>query len=1235
MLSIALCLTACGGEPKTPEEQWIELRKEAAKSKSGEEVADWLVAELLRPGGDPAQAKKARKRLDELEAHGMVAEVARGLDDLSHGRVKASTEAYQRAVMAASTSDDPRAPLVGWFAALHVAELSGQARDFGKRHRAEFELLLAEPGNLGFRGYASVVELWADDAHASAQSDVDEQLADKLGCVRHLRMAGPFGDTPEVDVLRAFAPERPGPWPERFVADGVDEVPRRLSTERVGCDVEVDEPVGGGVFYAETYLNLDRPEDLVLSASAATRVWIDDQLVLDRDVRTWGIWPKFGVRVKLGRGVHRVLWKTANAGTALRVVRPDGRPWNGQSSTDASRGYELGRVVVGADPNDLMRYIGARGINDPGDDLTRYVAAYLANREGQPDAATLLLEPLVTEPDEATGLALSSAALFVLSDPIYDRNQTTELAHELEVRAANRDPGLWFPRLKNALWIATQKGPAEAVQGLEELVKTFPEVAATHTTLAQAYEQLGWGPEHERAVFRLADSFPDDPDAIALAIDYHESAGHREKVDALLAHLREVAPESEVFVGRALTRRDYALAKEELERLAERRPSRRDIAARLGSLLVRRGVEKETTKLLEEAIEREPRDVHSRLALADFQLARGRKSALAEALVEAVQAGSDPSMIEEAIDLVEGRTELEPYRLDALSIIRDYEASGRHQPGTAARVLDYGAVLVRSDGSSRFLEHEVVRIQSEEGIKQFTEMDSSGLVLHLRVIKKDGTQLEPEEVEGKPSVTMPHLEIGDYVEQERILTSWGSGGARYIGPSWFFREQNVAYARSEFVVVTPKDKQLFLEAQNGAPTPSVEERGSFVVRRYRADQSPAAPTEPGSPPASEFMPRVSVGWGVSFERRIRDVSRSTFDTSAVDPRIRRIAKNIVKGKGKSKSEQARALYHWVLDSVQEGSEADGRRVVVSRSGNLWNGYVTLARALDIEVRWALAESRLSSPIVGPLSSATRPLAPLLVVGSGKEATWLTIDDKFAPYGTVPGHLRGEPAYVLGGDEAVVTKVPASGAEDAIAYQGVGTLRADGSAKLSLDIVFAGKFAAGLRNGLSQIPENQLADIIESRLLGQELAGARLLSHEVRDRDALDRPLVLHVEVEAPQLATRSGDGLLLAAPFMPELGQLAPLSERATPLLLTESSRQELDLRLALPANLGATVMRAEGTAEAQRYAVTDTTSGGVLHLRRDVVTRAGRVPPERYGDFQRFAREADAALTRAVRIGK
>lgn len=1226
--------TGCSKQVRSPEAGFEDLRKASEKSTDPDEVANWLLAETLRPGGTPSSAIKARARLDELKATTTLSHFARGIDDLDHGRSKHAAESFFLALDQARSWDDPRASLLAWFAALRVDDLSESVENFGSLHREKIQSLLENPGKIGFRTYAKVVDLWVEDAFSTAEEDIDQKLAEKLGCAFNIALAGPFGTGTGSDILQEFSAEAPGPWPNRFDKDpNQNSSPRRLKTEQIGCDVVADEATWSGIFYGQTFIETDRPRELILSAAGATHLWINDSLVLHRDVRKWGIWPKFGVRVALPPGRHRVLWKFGDPSSALRIVESDGKPAQVRTSNDDSLGYDLVAPDVLKDPNDLMRYIHEGGVKDPEDELTRYAAAFLASEEGQTDVAAVLFEPLVEDADRATGVALSAAAGFVEADPIYDEAQTRDLVHELEVRASERDPGLWYPQFRNIVWTAHQKGATTVIDDLEKLAERFPEVSVIHFTVAELYGNLEWGPEHQAKVRDLLKRFPNNEDALKLGVDLYEQEGDFKKVDALLEKLRHLNPDSELFVARALNQQNYQDALKELRKLETRRPSRKDIVPRIEKILVQAGDKEETFEKLKEAIHREPKDVHARLDLADAKLASGEKNPLPQALVGAVEAGADPSVIESAIDLMEGLTALEPYRLDGKKIIEQYEREDRHLPGTAARVLDYGALWVRGDGSSRFLEHEIVRIQSEEAVKQFTETNTNGLVLRMRVIKADGTIMEPEAVAGKPTVTMPHLQVGDFVETERIISRWGDGvGASYLGPGWFFREPNVAYNRSEFVVIAPSQKVLMVEAHNGAPEPVIEHKDSVVVYRYRVDQSPAAPVEPNSPPEHEFLPRVTIGWGMNFATRMQQLNREMISLTASDPRIVRIAQKIAKGK-KSSDEKARALYHWVLENVQEGDEADGRRVVVSRNGNRWRGFQTLCQALSVNVRWALAESRLSSPIAGPISGAERPLLPLLVVESGGKQNFLTIEDKFAPFGTVPGHLRGEKAYLLGASEVEETTVPRSGPADGIRYEGKGTLSKDGTAELSLKIIFIGSYAASLRNGLSQIPENQLGSIIESRLLGQYLQGSQLKAFKVLNQDVLDKPLVISVVTKVPQFATPSALGLLISPPFMPRLTGLTPLARRATPLLIAQESEQSLDLEITLPSNMNATVITTHGETKLSSYEITDTEQKGSLHLRRSVMTTAGRVPVEKYADFQKYANQADASLARPIRL--
>ncbi len=193
--------------------------------------------------------------------------------------------------------------------------------------------------------------------------------------------------------------------------------------------------------------------------------------------------------------------------------------------------------------------------------------------------------------------------------------------------------------------------------------------------------------------------------------------------------------------------------------------------------MVRAGNESETWKKLEAAVQKDPEDERARLDLADAEFAKGSRSALIKALVSAVEAGRLDGQALGGARSGGGRDRaraLPPGRQEDHRRIREEPASSC--PAPRARVLDYSAVWVHADGSSRMLSHEIIRVQSAEAIRDMAEQQvGNGLTLHFRVIKQDGSVLEPEFVSGKPTVTMPHLEVGDYIETESIESKPGDG----------------------------------------------------------------------------------------------------------------------------------------------------------------------------------------------------------------------------------------------------------------------------------------------------------------------------------------------------------------------------------------------------------------------------------------------------------------------------
>jgi len=1263
--AVVSTLGACGPAAKPPMDPLTALRADASSSQDGEKLGRWLMGELVVPAGNATRAKEARARLDKApDQKGLYGSLSRAIDDELHGRFRAAALAHLDAINAARTSDHPDAPLVAWYSASSLLRLRSSVAGLWTIARDVVLRSIDHPGNIGWRARSDLAEWWSVDGlrrepDAGDKSHI-EIAAERFGCAKKARLAGPFGHLAPGDHRVRYEAERAGPWPRLFPADPRrNERPRVLATDRRGCQIHSAEPAGAGVFYIETFLELPADREVILAVQGAFSVLVDDVEVLSRDPRDWGIWPRFGVRLRLAAGRHRVVARIGSAETGIRILGADGAPLAVETSDDPTAPYTLTPPIVLPDPNVLEPFIVALGVKpgpraartperDTDDPLARYLAAWLAHIEGQDDLASVLFEPLMKDPATATGPALATQAVFLEKDPIFPPNDARDLIKDARTRAVAKDPDLWLSQLWLAYDEADKLGAPEAAAKLEKLADRFREVPDILQGLGQMYGRLGWSVEHARTVKDTAARFPDDTDALFALLRLHDRRGDVAEADKIGKRIEALDPESEVALQRALERRDWGAAIRELERIGRARRDRRDVAIRIQNLLTRAGAERESIDALERAVRKDPEDASARLALADARLARGQKNALRDALVEAIQTGADPSLLRDAIELVEGTTELTPYRIEGKNVIASFEASGVSMPGTAARVLDYAALWVHADGSARMLEHEIIGIQSREAIEELAEQRvPRGLVLKLRTVKKDGRVLEPEFVDGKPTVTMPHLEVGDYIETETLYTLRGDGrgGRTFEGPRWFFREEKIPYFRSEYVVVTPKNRPLDVEVGGEVPPPIVKENGAFVERRFRVDKSPALPEEPASAPMQEFLPNVRVGWGINLEGTIERMVDAATDETPRDPRLVRIAESIVTGSAPSDTavarptsidEQARRVYRWVLANVENGREGDGRRVVVGKSGNRTEAFLYLCRLLGIDASLGMIRDRLTAPSSGPLSEAESYNALAIRLGTEHGVRWMIVRDKFAPYGYLPSSLRGQPAVVLR-EGAPEETTPLTGSRDGVTYDGTVVLRTDGSATLQLEERFEGKFAIMLRTALDSLPDAQRDETIEAKLIGQALPGARLRSLEVKNLSDLDAPLILAMDLEMNDFArVRTGD-MVISPPFALRLGPLASLSSRETPLYISEQSSIFSNVRLRVKLPEGArvtTALRSASSKDGVRTAtISDHVEQDTLVFERAVDIPAGRVQPDSYRTFQDFVRDAETALHRDIVI--
>ena len=1249
LVAVVGTFAACGPAPEANSAANLkELRSSAKGSGDGEKTGRWLLDEMLAPGGTAKSAEEARNQLDKASSKGLYANLGAGLYDETHGEPKKAAAAYVQALGFAKKSEDPAAPLAAWFASHHLVGLRGGVANLWEQNKTALLAIIEKPGNVGWRSLAELHE-WST-AEALDKAEVtgdayDTLVTTRMGCAKALRIAGPFGANAAPDRRRSYPAEQ-APWPPSWPEDPLrGTVPRILKTERHRCLTNTIEKTEDGVFYVETFFDTPADRDLLIAVQGSLATWVDDVPIGERDLRSWGVWQRFGGTVRVGKGRHRIVSRVLADAGSIRLLNLDGTAAKIETDIDARKPYGLSRPTLLGNPNpidDLITQIGNE--KNPGTSpLVTALAAHAAHVDGLNDVATVMMTPLVT-PKDAAPVALLLGAQYARSDVAYPEQTRRTNEKELYSRVIAADAKLWYARAWLVLDDAEQRGLVEAVEPLRKIASDVANVPEVTEQLARVYGKLGWRAERMRTVKDLSERFPDDRDAIALYVGALEEDGALVEADKVAERLKKLDPDSEVELDRAVARRDWKAAIAELRRLEKRRPDRKEIAARIADVLARSGDPSAAAEQLQKALVKHPEDAATRLRIADHAYAKGDTLALRKALAEALQAGSKGIEIREALELIEGASLLEPYRANGRKVIREFETwekGGKHMDGTAARVFDYAATWVHPDGSSEMLEHEILRMQSQEAVtKEAEQPPPGGLVLNLRVIKPDGSILEPEPVAGKQTLTMPHLEVGDYLEIEHITAtpSEGGKGKHYRGPHWFFREADKGYWRSEFIVLTPKDKNVDIEIVGNVPPPKSRDVGTFVERKWRVDESPPAAEEPDSPNPREFLPSVRIGWGISLDETLVRYVDAASEETPLDPRLRKVARDIVgKIPANQKDERARAVYRWVGEALQESNETDGRRAILGRAGSRQAAFMYLVRLLGIPTELALVKSRIAMPPAGKMSEVETYDNVVARLDTESGPRWMVIRDKFAPFGYVPAELRGQPAIRLVPGTPRDTS-PTLGAADGVMMEGRAVMKDDGSASVEIAQSYQGRMGIGLRSVFDRVPESKRNEFVETRLLAANLPGARLRDLKIENAEDLGAPLVLRIKAEIPQIARTVGNKVVLKALFPVNIAQVASLATRQTPLLLASSSHVEVKFEIVPPDSykLPSSIPGGDLRDGDRSVTVTDAVEGKSIMLRRVVDIPAGRVQPgSEYAKFVAFTQQADQLLEKEIALGR
>lgn len=1130
------------------------------------------------------------------------------------GHVAEERAGWLRALEQLRAAHDASDVRLAWFSAHRLAESTTFGGPLTVTEAASVDALARDPRGLGWRAALELRILRRDGLKLRGVA-----ARGAVGCLTDATVIGPVprNHAPAAEELAR------GPFPRTLPAELGQLSEARVATSE-GCELPMGNASEASPSFLRKAFAIDADRTVIVAVSRATKLFVDGVLVVERSPSDWGSWSRFGARLRLRAGVHRIAAEVVGAPAALFVLDEDGQPAPVKDA-GSDEAYVLAQPQVLAGINPLEALVAAAPVK-PHSRVDRFVSSELALADGLSDVASFWLDgPASAEASPAWLRAQGRAAA---SDAIYTDEDRDRRSLDFFARLGKACATCVDPRIAHA---RTQRDGGQVVaawKSLEALADEVPERLDVVLELADLAERLGWDGERTRISKLLALRFPSSPAALRVRLATVEAVGPVQDAPSIVKQLVASGAAPTLERERALRVRDWAhvVPAEGAKTFVELD------ALRMAGLLPR--FHAEAAALLEH-------ESHPllRLTLAEEHAAQGDGRALADALESAAKAGEVRDRLAQAVAVVDSVGALGSYRIDARKVLADFDRSEKgtfDTSGPSSRILDYAVLWVDARGSAHMLEHEMVRIQSREAIQQEAEQPfPAGRILRLAVRKPDGRVLEPDVVQGKSTLTMPELAIGDVVETEHIqeLGTARPDGTVFQSPRWYFREPDKSYWRSEYVVVTEAAHPLSFDERGAVPA-RVERTlaDGRIETRWRVDGAPAVRDEPAAPPRSDWLPSVQVTYGLREDEELgRTVERLAVRES-VDPRVRAIADSIVAGVPTDHvTERLRKLHAYCLDHIEDGSEAFGPRVLTSGSGQRTAAFLHLAHILRIPVETTLARTKTGAtwPSEGGRLEAWG--GALLRAETENGVRWLTVSERYADFDWLPEVMRGQETVRLV-QGLPRERIPPAEVRDAFVVQGTVDVDDDGTVQASLELRFRDRPAMAFRAVRARTDDSEWRRFLEQGLLVSSFPSWHTESLETEGGVGRDGDLVVRVRGSAPFWLDGRGSR---RCPFTINLRPYVALESRQTPLVVDTPTGVHLQLRVR--GGRGAKP-RAPGPArtvetEGGIFRVADRMEGDTLVLDRMTHFAPQRVSAEAYPAWATTLREGLAIVEREFSV--
>ncbi|WP_426747951.1 tetratricopeptide repeat protein [Myxococcus faecalis] len=990
------------------------------------------------------------------------------------------------------------------------------------------------------------------------------------------------------------------------------------------------------------------------SVSAAShQVVMDGTLVLERAAWTQATSTVTSRAVKLSAGKHRIIVRQLKGGTSgvlsFSLLREDGQPANVRfTAATGPAPATWGSAPSLADAKGV--YPTAKSIKDAlSGEAGELLSTFLAARDGlarDADGARRLMADV----DATTPALLALRAEVAAADrTVPSKVARGRATRDLEA-LLSKDPthvaalllraDLFMDDGQAASALETLKTASEAVQppGFP-LFLMRARAALTLDVDALAEESLA-------AALQLQ---PQLCEALGLQYNLARRRDAVERSNTLVEAQKDCPGVAARRADHARTRGDLEAAAREYAQLLARDPTSVSAGTSLATLYVGLRRHDDAIAVLEKLAVTWPRNTELLKRMADVREYSG-KGAEALALREKALAleGDDLSLRRAVERAKTGKELLQEFAIDGQEALRAYDA----EPvtgGAAVFVLDAAAVRVYPDGSIVNRIHTIQKALEQSGVQEIAEVNvpRGAQVLALRTLKADGRVLEPENIEGKDTVSLPGVQVGDSVQVEYLLAESPRGPAQpgFTASAFYFQIANQPNAWTTYTVAAPKGTGMKVDAHAmKAPQPTV--RGDEEVFHYEARRVPPFIPEPDAPPSgNEYLPFVMVGAGATGNDSLARVYGDAFQERwARTAEVVRFTREVTQGK--QGLEAVKALHAAVMERFSGRDNGLGQSAASTVAQDRGSRLTVLKAGLEelgIPSRVAAVRTFNVDPAeyLFPNDNLL-PYAALRVEVPGSAPVWVDTSVRYGPFGELPEFAMGElTAYLLPepGRKLEVVKTPATKQSTGKQVRLTLSLDADGKLSGKGEETYTGFEAAQLAEAFNQLSAESRNQALQGAV-ARYFGGAALSSVTLDHKDQVGAPFVLRYEFTVPRFGRLEGDNRMALGPltFPAQLGRrYVQLSSRRTPLYIDNTEASSTQVTLSLPS--GWKLPDPQPAIDVKnpfgQFTRTEKQDGGTLTITESLRLPRARVAPRQYEQFAGFTGDVDLIQTREMFLVK